>query len=355
MKGRRWRMSTNSDSNICWIHAGPTSGKTTLIKQLRKDGFTVIETDTLFEIIDNNHYVQKVWREDDTTSLTKTIPGYWDWVNKSIVDTVHLLDQTSRANKWLAPDNVRFSTKTIVLSNLWLPVKFFISTFPVQEQIIKRSSDRSEGKNVIPMEIAEKWFTSWLDSDMKKNSTHSFTLEQDQFLSDHIRLIEQEATILLEKQQPLEQKQKQVKEKSNNMKEEKTSIDKHDGISRTMTEEKKQLALGGDAQAQLDWFLEECLEFEAAADNSDEKNNEATDVLGCFVKFNIHVEDALEFLQLHKKDYILAKVIMLLTRVSDRNKLYLALNAKALAKGRKQWNPAELERAFITIKKQINQ
>jgi len=125
-------------------------------------------------------------------------------------------------------------------------------------------------------------------------------------------------------------------------------------FDRIMTDEKKKAALEeNDADAQMSWFVEECLEFEATGDNSPEQLNEATDVIGCVVKFAIHFDDAMLHLQNIQKNYILTKVIMLLSRVSDRNKLYRALNERASSRGRKQFNPTDLERAFINYKKQL--
>lgn len=318
-------------NDIVWVHAGPTSGKTTLIKTLRKEGLTVIETDQLFEMLDNYHYNAKVWRDTDVSRGQ----DYWNWVHHTIVGLCVDIDSKSKSNKWLVADDPRKTTKTVVLTNLWLPVPLTLSVFVNPDDIVKRSDERSKGDNVIPKDIAEKWFVAWQKSDLANKRV----LTTEQYLSDFSKEIV-EAAVSKEKAVKSVQEKKRPE---NDLPDEK----------RKMTDQNKELALKGDRTLQLDWFVEECLEFEAAKDGSEEKLSEAVDVIGCSLKFDIKPDEAKQALDKVKKAYILDKVVMLLSRVTNRAKYYEQLNERQVKRGRKPFNTAGMERSFLQFKNNL--
>lgn len=131
-----------------------------------------------------------------------------------------------------------------------------------------------------------------------------------------------------------------------------TTSDDIDG-GRKMTDEGKELAMKGDRDWQLTWFVEECLEFEAAPEGSDDKLSEAIDVIGCTLRFDISPADALESLSKIKKEYIIRKVVLLLSRIPDRIKHYETLNARQVKRNRKPFNLAAMERCFLQYKNQL--
>lgn len=130
------------------------------------------------------------------------------------------------------------------------------------------------------------------------------------------------------------------------------SSDNLDG-GRKMTDAGKEAALRGDREWQLTWFVEECLEFEAAADGSDEKLAEAIDVIGCSLRFDISPVESVDALSQIKKDYIIRKVILLLSRIPDRLRHYEMLNTRQIERKRKPFNLAAMERCFLNYKNQL--
>lgn len=136
------------------------------------------------------------------------------------------------------------------------------------------------------------------------------------------------------------------------LKNDKTSSDILDG-GRKMTDAGKEAALRGDRDWQITWFVEECLEFEAAIDGSDEKLAEAIDVIGCSLRFDISPAEAIDALSLINKDYIIRKVILLLSRIPDRLKHYEMLNTRQIERKRKPFNLAAMERCFLNYKNQL--
>jgi hypothetical protein len=91
------------------------------------------------------------------------------------------------------------------------------------------------------------------------------------------------------------------------------------------------------------------LEFEAAADHSPEKYSEAMDVLGLLLLFQISPSDLKDELVIRKKEYILTKIKMLLQRTPDRKKYYDEFNASQKSRGRRPFNPVDLERVFTSL------
>jgi hypothetical protein len=178
--------------NIVWIHAGPTSGKSHSIKDLRRLGFTVIDTDELFIIIDNAHFNDASGKSRNNGMWDELKEKRWHQIYSDLIKLILTMDRMSRHNVLLDETSPEHSRRTIVLTNLFLPVPWTLSTFVEPGVMRIRSGQRSGQAKIISEATGRSWFENYKSRVAGGTFDHgegSFILGPDQYLGDFLTMI----------------------------------------------------------------------------------------------------------------------------------------------------------------------